>query len=141
MRLMTGLCFGLILLLTACENPDAASAGDGGRATEAQTGGAAGSGGLAAGVYECSYNSGGMLYGLGAITIAGSRYGGFSGGMRGTYSMNAEGGIAFSDGFEGMPDGFRVEGTVLKPRDNSDPYIEVTIVSPSGNMLTVTCEQ
>ena len=139
MRMTTGFCLALTLALYACKDPEDGVAE--GAVASAEAAGTRGSGGIADGLYECSYNSGGMLYGLGAIAIDGNRYGGFSGGMRGTYSMNVEGGIAFSDGFEGTPDGFRVEGTVLKPRDNSDPYIEVIIVSASGNMLTVTCEE
>lgn len=123
------------LLLAACGDPEEG----GGEAGQAEAGG---SGGIADGVYPCSYNSGGSLYGLGAITIDGNRYGGFTGGMRGTYSMSAEGGIAFSDGFEGTPDGFRVDGTVLRNIDGTgEPFIEMGIVSPSGNVLTVSCEQ
>lgn len=143
MRTITGLCLGLALTLGACNDPNEAAPDDGSsERASADAGGIEGSGGLADGVYPCGYNSGGTFYGLGEITIDGSRYGGFSGGMRGTYSMNAEGGIAFSNGFEGTPDGFRVEGTVLQNRDNGgEPYIEMAIVSPSGNMLTVTCEE
>ena len=140
MRMTTGFCLALTLVLGACNDPDDAAAE--GAAASAEAADAGGSGGIADGVYACSYNSGGMLYGLGDVTIDGDRYGGFSGGMRGTYSTNAEGGIAFSDGFEGTPDGFRVEGTVLKRSDGGgEPYIEMVIVSPSGNMLTVTCEE
>lgn len=142
MRTITGLCLGLALTLGACNDPNDAATDDGSNGSApADAGGAEGSGGIADGVYTCSYNSGGMLYGLGEITIDGARYGGFSGGMRGTYSMNAEGGIAFSDGFAGTPDGFRVEGTVWRENPGGNPYIEMGIVSPSGNILTVTCEE
>lgn len=139
MRMITGLGLGLTLVLAACNDPSPAATHD---AATGGGGGAEASGGIADGVYACGYNSGGTFYGLGEIVIYGARYSGFSGGMRGTYSMNAEGGIAFSDGFEGTPDGFRVEGTVLKRSDGGgEPFIEMMIVSPSGNMLTVTCEE
>lgn len=141
MRMITGLCLGLTLVLGACNDPDDGGATDDGGSAGVGTQTTDGSGGLANGVYECSYNSGGMLYGLGAITIDGNRYGGFSGGMRGTYSMNADGGIAFSDGFAGTPDGFRVEGTVWRESPGGNSYIELGVVSPSGNVMTATCEE
>lgn len=143
MRLITGLCLGLTLMLGACEDPDSAATDDGGEAgASAGSDRAEGSGGLPDGVYECSYNSGGMLYSLGQVTIDGARYGGFSGGMRGTYSLAADESIEFSNSFEGFPDGYRIDSAAWRTSSYSGTrYIEIVFVAPSGNGTSATCEE
>lgn len=142
MRIIIGLCLGLTLALGACEDPGETATDHGGEAgASADAGGAEGSGGLPDGVYECSYNSGGMLYSLGQVTIDGARYAGFSGGMRGTYSLAADETLEFSNSFEGFPDGYRIDSAAWRISSSSgNRYIEIMFVSPSGNGTVATCQ-
>lgn len=117
-------------LLAACGGGD-----EGGEAQPASA--ASGDGGIPDGTYACSYSSGGMLMSLGEVVIDGERYGGFSGGRRGAYSVAADGAVEFSDGFAGVPDGFEVSGAEWRPNDR---MLWISIDSPSGNRLDVDCE-
>lgn len=103
--------------------------------------GSSGSGGLPDGVYPCAYNSGGQLYTLGELVIDGEEYGGFSGGLRGDYSLAGEEALAFSDSFSGLPDGFSVLSAAwLTSTSSGERFVSINIVSEaSNNVLTVTC--
>ncbi len=113
------------------------SCGDAGETSEVDPVSApAGAGGIPDGTYGCSYSSGGMLMSLGEVVIDGERYGGFSGGRRGAYSVAADGAVEFSDGFAGVPEGFEVSGAQW---DASEPVLWISIDSPNGNRLDVSC--
>lgn len=95
------------------------------------------SGGIADGTYRCSYLSGGMLMTLGDVQIEGARYGGFSAGWRGAYSVADDGSVEFSEGFEGVPEGHEVERATWTT--NPEPLLSITIVAPSGNQMDLSC--
>lgn len=103
--------------------------------------GSSGSGGLPDGVYPCAYNSGGQLYTLGELVIDGKEYGGFSGGLRGDYSLAGEEALAFSDSFSGIPDGYSVLSAAwLTSTSSGERFVSINIVSEAtNNVLTVTC--
>lgn len=103
--------------------------------------GSSGSGGLPDGVYPCAYNSGGQLYSLGELDIDGGEYGGFSGGLRGDYSLAGDEALAFSDSFSGLPDGFSVLSAAwLTSTSSGERFVSINIISEaSNNVLTVTC--
>lgn len=119
----------LAALLGACGDDD--EGGDG----------SSGSGALPDGVYPCAYNSGGQLYTLGELVIDGEEYGGFSGGLRGDYSLAGEEALAFSDSFSGIPDGYSVLSAAwLTSTSSGERFVSINIVSEAtNNVLTVTC--
>lgn len=128
MRLAAVILAGAVL--TAC--------GNGGDDVGEAGAGPGGAGGLPDGTYSCIYLSGGMLMHLGEVVISGDRYGGFSGGRRGAYSVGADGAVEFSDGFAGMPDGFEVSSSQW--RAGPTPMLAISITSPSGNRIDLDCE-
>lgn len=123
----------LAALLGACGGDD--EGGDGGGD------GSSASGALPDGVYPCAYNSGGQLYTLGELVIDGEEYGGFSGGLRGDYSLAGEEALAFSDTFSGIPDGYSVLSAAwLTSTSSGERFVSINIVSEAtNNVLTVTC--
>lgn len=129
---ITALAIGLVTttaLLGACGGDD----GDGD--------GSSGAGGLPDGTYPCAYNSGGQLYTLGALEIDGGEYGGFSGGLRGDYSLAGEEALAFSDSFSGLPDGYSVLSAAwLTSTSSGERFVSINVISEeTDNVLTVTC--
>ncbi len=116
-------------LLAACGDDEAGAAGS------------SGSGGLPDGTYPCAYNSGGQLYGLGALEIDGGEYGGFSGPLRGDYSLAGEEALAFSDSFSGLPDGYSVLSAAwLTSTSSGERFVSINVISEeTDNVLTVTC--
>jgi len=118
----------LAALLGACGGDDDASSGS------------SGAGGLPDGAYPCAFNSAGQLVTMGELVIDGPEYGGFSGGLRGGYSL-AEDSLAFSAGFSGLPDGYDVLSAAWLTSTSSDErFVSIKVISEaSNNVLTITC--
>jgi hypothetical protein len=121
------------LALAGCGGGD-----DGPGADQAASESGSGAGGLPDGEYLCSYNSGGMLMTLGAVTIRGNRYSGFSGGRFSPYSRTQET-LNFPAGFVGVPDGYTVVESRYLMGSDGEPFIEISYGSPSGWRDTWTC--
>lgn len=129
---ITALALGLVTtaLLGACGDDDDGPSGS------------SGSGGLPDGTYPCAYNSGGQLYTLGALEIDGDEYGGFSGGLRGDYSLaDDDEALAFSESFSGLPDGYGVLSAAwLTSTSSGERFVSINVISEeTDNVLTVTC--
>lgn len=95
------------------------------------------SGGIPDGAYRCTAEQGGVTSTVGDIQIEGVRYGGLSTGLQGAYSVADDGSVEFSEGFDGIPEGFDVARATWTT--NPSPTLAIMLASPSGSEMTLTC--
>lgn len=93
------------------------------------------------GIYSCAMLSGSMLMTLGTLEIDGDRYRGFSGDDWARYTMGPDGGIQWTGGLAGMPDGFVLGDGRLTADSRGRPLLEVNYTSVSGWKQQVECTQ
>lgn len=95
------------------------------------------SGGIADGTYRCTSEQDGGVTTVGDVQIEGARYGGLSAGWQGAYSVADDGSVEFSEGFDGVPDGFDVERATWTVEPS--PNLTIMLASEAGSEMTLTC--
>jgi hypothetical protein len=97
-----------------------------------------------AGKYNCmKISSSGSLMSLGTLEIKGSKYRGIGDeGDYAAYSVDSNGGITWSGGLTGMPDGWTVTSSKYVGADpNGHPMIKIHYTSPRGALEVMDCVQ